>query len=589
MLIISWNVAGLSTTVQRIHETYGTSSNNTKTKTNDALEHFFELHQVDILCLQEHKIPYSQLSNRSEPHQCASAASNYESFWSKTTPGGMNGVVTYVRKKSSRRSTTPSADDETTINSTRLLVHANANPLKDPDLDGQGRCLQTTHGDDFVLFNVYVPCNGGHALADKMKFLYALEEAMDACHPKPVILVGDLNITHRGIDRFWLDRAVVVDDVIKEAKQSGDDQDQWKRDLATAWPRILQALETKEVVAVQTTNPTTGVKFQKYRVLCTVTMMDKTKEDEQQQQQSRTKKVYLGKHEAKEEHCLWRYNYTESTYICPRTGETKLSSRANTVSLGVLAELLSKLVGIKWDDTTLRHISNELLLSENAGVCPLNPPRQWLNEYVSKKRGMVDVFRNFYPDAQGRYTCWNQNTNRRYANEGARIDYMWVDPQLVSRVQKGDGLRCGGGDEAVDPLSEQAALSAATANGRFQPASYGGEGIAASPKHVLDTQFVGQPHTGMIYTPPSFSDHIGVSLVLDGTDSSSILDVSNDKETKRAQPHKAQRSIAAFLTAKRPPGQQQSVNNQKRVKLNGSNKKKKPNTILHHFGTNKKG
>ena len=163
MLIVSWNVAGLSTTVQRIHESY-------KHEGETAFEHFLKLHQVDILCLQEHKIPNSQLSNRSEPLRCASIE-GYESFWSKTTPGGMNGVVTYVK--------------------TGLTKSANATPLGSPDLDDQGRCIQTDHG-DFCLFNVYVPCNGGHSVSMKMKFLHALRRAMRACG-KPVVLGHPLN------------------------------------------------------------------------------------------------------------------------------------------------------------------------------------------------------------------------------------------------------------------------------------------------------------------------------------------------------------------------------------------------------------
>jgi len=187
-------------------------------------------------------------------------------------------------------------------------------------------------------------------------------------------------------------------------------------------------------------------------------------------------------------------------------------------------------------------------------------------------------------------------------------------------VQPGEGgLRCGiaaavaettasntegsGGNNpnTMDPLSEQAALCAATANGQFRPVSYGGEGIASAPKRVLDTQFSGTPHTGMVYTPPSFSDHIGVSVALQEQDKSgsnqhtSEVDesndahavvVSDDKETKRTQPHKTQRSIASFLTAKRPPEASTSTDNQKkRLKANSKNNvRRKPKTILHHFG-----
>jgi exodeoxyribonuclease III len=542
LVVMSWNVAGLSTTVHRIHEAY----KNEVEGGQDAFGYFLRRHQVDILCLQEHKIPSSQLSNRSEPFRCASVE-GYESFWSKTTRAGMNGVVTYARKGLTRSAT--------------------ATPLGSPDLDDQGRCIQTDHG-HFVLFNVYAPCNGGHSVRMKMKFLHALRRAMRACG-KPVVLVGDLNITHRGIDKYWKDRSILVDDII--AKQ---DNEPWKQDVVKAWPTILQTLKTMEVIEAETTNTLTGTKFQKYRLVCT--LPDK-------------RRIFLGKHESKPEYCEWQYNFNETWYTCPETGMEKLSCRANIVSLGTLTELLAKVCGIVWDEATQRHIANSI-----DGVCNDNPPRMWLNDLIEKDE-MVDVFRHFYPDAQGRFTCWNQFTNRRYENEGARIDYILVDKSLLSRVERGDSA-LHTPDPNLDFRSEEAALCAATANGAYRPVSFEGEGIASVSRAILDTQFK-SPHTGMIYTPPSFSDHIGISMILTGmgTQEESILLVTesnnNDtitKDTKRTQPHKMQRSIASFLTAKRPASTM-GVIPVKRLKGRttndtNNNYKTKPKTILHHFG-----
>jgi hypothetical protein len=178
---------------------------------------------------------------------------------------------------------------------------------------------------------------------------------------------------------------------------------------------------------------------------------------------------------------------------------------------------------------------------------------------------MVDAFRHFYPGARDRFTCWHQFTNRRYCNEGIRIDYTLVDRSLLQHVMRGpvQGLRCcdfppPAERSAVDPrrawqqdedyhLTEEAALAAATANGRFEPVSFEGGGIQEASREALDSQF-GAPHTGMIYTPPSFSDHIAISLLLDGgllrTDL--VLD-AKDSSTKKSQPHKLQTSIASFF------------------------------------------
>ena len=94
MLIVSWNVAGLKPALQKIHSDYGSSSSSVaaaasssssiKSKSEigasakkkdsiDPFANYIRLHgDVDILCLQEHKIPLTQLSSRSEPHRCSS-------------------------------------------------------------------------------------------------------------------------------------------------------------------------------------------------------------------------------------------------------------------------------------------------------------------------------------------------------------------------------------------------------------------------------------------------------------------------------------------------------------------------------------
>jgi hypothetical protein len=76
------------------------------------------------------------------------------------------------------------------------------------------------------------------------------------------------------------------------------------------------------------------------------------------------------------------------------------------------------------------------------------------------------------------------------------------------------------GDERSGPPAQtfvDPALMAATACGLFESGSYAGGGIAPATRRALDTQFVGVPHTGMVYTPPGYSDHIAVSLTEDGS------------------------------------------------------------------------
>jgi exonuclease III len=558
-------VAGLSTTAQRIHETYhaeaasSMSMEMTKpssfTQKTSSLAYYMNRHQIDIFCLQEHKISLSQLSHRSEPVRCSSP-DGYESFWSPTTPTGMNGVVTYARKG--------------------LTISATARPFtgEDDELNDQGRCIMTDHG-EFCLFNVYAPCNGGHSVEDKMRFLHALRRAMKDCK-KPVILVGDLNITHRGIDKYWKDRTDVIEDILDNTCTNTDEI--WKQEVVKAWPRILSALQTQKVVPTETTNPITGAKYSRYRLLCTLP-------DTQQ-------KIYLGKHESKPEYCQWSLHLMETTYVCPETGITKLSSKANTLSLSTLAELMAKIAGIVWDEQTLRTIADSI-----DGVCLQNPPRRWLDT-ITEEDNMIDVFRYLYPTARGRYTCWNQNTNRRYENEGCRIDYILISKSLVSRLDNNDDdvektnpiSKLWSPNPAHDPLSEEAALSAATANGAYRPVSFEGGGIVDVEKPVLELQFR-LPHTGMIYTPPSFSDHIAVSVVLKMESSNwGNQTLQNDRNTKRTQPHKSQLSISSFLqtgikrTIETTTTTTPTVDNpKKKIQKGKTLSTEKANTILHHF------
>ena len=162
----------------------------------------------------------------------------------------------------------------------------------------------------------------------------------------------------------------------------------------------------------------------------------------------------------------------------------------------------------------------------------------------------------------------------------------------MNHVEKSDGqnLRCGNKSHN-NPLGEDAALDAATANGLFVGGTYAGGGIALPTQCALDTQF-GPPHTGMIYTPPSYSDHIAVSLLMNDNFSDFLGQMTLDEKdlaTKKSQPHKKQRSIAAFLCAPAAKGDgaansSRSVLEKKRSNLSASTAPKKK-TLNSYFGS----
>lgn len=555
MLIFSWNVAGLSTTVQRIHDNYPLNEEEKKLKC--PLGAYFERHHADIVCLQEHKIPKEQLSNRSEPKH-ASHVTGYESFWSccvDSKKKGLNGVVTYAKK-----GTVQSAD---------------ACPLGIEHLDRQGRCVLTDHG-GFCLWNVYVPASG-NGYKVKMEFLNALRNAMQQKRKdtnKPQVLVGDLNISHTKLDIPWKERIVRVDAILTEAQQESS-LSRWKMDVARHWQNIRAVMATAKAIKTKTTNTITKQQFEKYRLA--VTLNDGSQ-------------VFLGKHELTEEYCFHEFDLDGHSYEDASTSEIVVAREANTVSINILAELMSKIALVHWSETEQKEIA-----MSDGDVCRLSPSRKWLNS-ILEEDGMVDPLRHFYPTAEGRFTCWNQFTNQRYVNYGVRIDYTLVDKSLLALISKGNvsSLRCGGDCSDEDPLSESAALKAATAGGKFEPVSFEGGGIMDVSQKVLDTQF-GLPHTGMIYTPPSFSDHIAVTLLLEqdellltSKNGNPLTLMENDSKTRKAQPHKKQKTIASFFTAgltSKPI----ETNEQKRTTTRCSvspNKRQKPisrNSLLSHF------
>jgi len=165
---------------------------------------------------------------------------------------------------------------------------------------------------------------------------------------------------------------------------------------------------------------------------------------------------------------------------------------------------------------------------------------EWLRSIIDED-GLVDTFATLRPNAEARYTCWNQYKNGRYINDGRRIDYILLDRRIFdSSALTGPAL--------VESEDEAGALRAATSNGRWLAAPWSGSSeLQEVPQPTHDTQFV-PPHTGIIYTPPQASDHVAVSLLLRGdTVPAQSLDLD---ATTRACSFRPQRSIASYFGEK---------------------------------------
>jgi hypothetical protein len=62
--------------------------------------------------------------------------------------------------------------------------------------------------------------------------------------------------------------------------------------------------------------------------------------------------------------------------------------------------------------------------------------RQWLRTFVKEEKLLLDSFREIHPEATQAYTAWNTYLNSRPANQGCRIDYILLSPDLGPPILK---------------------------------------------------------------------------------------------------------------------------------------------------------
>ncbi|CAK9117209.1 unnamed protein product [Durusdinium trenchii] len=507
--LISWNVAGLKPTLDQLRR-FGFAN-------------FFRRHRVDILCLQEVKLNSKALATAGRQYE----VDGYDSFWAcndgcGNQRQGLNGVCTFVRRG--------------------LTLSADNSPLGCPDLDGEGRCLLTDHG-SFVLFNAYVPnAAGGPRLPFKLRWLRALKHAMwrERSKGKAVILAGDLNMKHRVLDTHWSCVSVRPEHFKIEESDALPDISK----IAALWPDLVSAFKGKTISQIETRNSRNGQTFQKWGVWAKpLTDADAP--------------VRLGppiEHQGMAEFSFWMdgLHVEEDGQIVTRPTSTSYVLREKgEISIGELLEGMKKLAGVDISTAARDWLMQRSTPSSAEAV------RLWLEDVLAG--GMVDSFAEFYPKAQGRFTCWDQYRNRRHENEGSRIDYILVDETFFKRhASPGAGLDSRG----LDADSPTAALAAATYDGLSQPSPFIGGGVPPLEEDEYIAQFRADkegPSTGIIYTPQQLSDHVAVSLLLRKVALPSAT-LSRNAATQRCQPHLSSKRITDFFSRKdTPPLKRQAV------------------------------
>jgi exonuclease III len=520
MLLINWNVAAWATTIALINQHYG------------SLGAWMKRHGCDILTLQEVKLSTTKVAD--EPNACGAREAGLESAWSLYRPASVPASEPAQRKRAG------SWNGVATFTLSGLLACADADPLGVADLDCEGRCLCTDHG-AFSLFNVYVPT--GSDLPLKLRFLRALRRAMAvkrASTARPVVLVGDLNLAMRAADVPWRERLVSLSRALGEdgAQPYADLPALLAAKLQRLGPSVRAVLATLELVSVPGRDEGKVGQYTRPHESWRATWRPP----------DGGRAVTLGKPHDDEGSARKRWAMISQDVVMPDPEDPAaphlLLWKAGHLSVYHLQEVLVKAVGQPFSDEEARALA--------AHGESYSPPclRDWASSLIQED-GMVDSFAEMHPNAQERFTCWQQHTNTRYDNGGIRIDYMFVDAALAGRIQRGAPLPKGSwpGDENA----AEAAASAATAGGRWQPAPYDGSGMADAPLSVFDTQFE-PPATGIRYMPPRYSDHTATSLLLADVDEEATpLTLRLDATTLKACPHRQSRTITSFF-APRPPG-----------------------------------
>jgi len=196
---------------------------------------------------------------------------------------------------------------------------------------------------------------------------------------------------------------------------------------------------------------------------------------------------------------------------------------------------------------------------------------EWLKDLVSGS--WVDVFAEVHGAAADRFTCWSQQTNMRYSNSGARLDYAIIDRRSWEEgwVVRSSSELLPGGSEDCSASQAQAALNAATHFGQWHASATKGNArgdglsLQRDDMRLNDSQFPKQRHTGLIYTPPAYSDHIPVCILLDSKACAALEGGAGDAadpgtprqalctstETRTCQPWLKQQSISSFFGAKK--------------------------------------
>ena len=510
MHVVSWNVAGLRTTYERLKSRFG------------GLRGLMDALKADVLCLQEVKLSEEQLTY-GDYEQRSDAL---DMFFCVSKKSGANGVATIARKGLTARATR-------TLDSG---MH-----------DATGRFLQTEHG-AFTLINLYVNNDGpdGANVGQKMDFLLRVRQRVRALRAegRRVIVAGDLNLKLRGRDARADNRSVAIEQLRASPVAAGEPElvARIRAELASEERWRLFCEKLKGVTANEVRNKYVHRLDGKVLAMeaCEVPLVDMFK------MEGSTAKVVDASLLCEE----------DKLAIDARSGEW-IARTAKSLPLQALVAGVAAV--FEWPETAaqlqkqVRDMGDWSCEWISAGrVCS-----SVFAQNLLKHDALVDSFALFHGEAKDRFTCWDQSRNQRYTNEGGRLDYILVDaalPVMAGPVSLYGCEQCGKQGSLAcrcAVTSRESALLAAVAFGMWRPAPIDGSGISEGSEAAY-ASMVRPPHTGIVYTPPDWSDHVAVSALLQTNDAETKLQLQSDAATRECQPHTKQKKIVDLFARAAP-------------------------------------
>ncbi|CAE8688800.1 unnamed protein product [Polarella glacialis] len=183
-----------------------------------------------------------------------------------------------------------------------------------------------------------------------------------------------------------------------------------------------------------------------------------------------------------------------------------------------------------------------------------------LKSWVGPQGDFLDTFVACHGDAVDRFTFWSQQANLRYSNCGSRLDYVLCEKDAAQELVATVTAELIGGTDHVGAESAEAAQNAATNFASWHGAhtlqkdvmldKAGGLSLQQDDMRLNNSQFR-SPHTGILYTPPKYSDHVPVCACFVGRSSGfakGSLTIT-EEQTRRSTPWVAQASISSFFGA----------------------------------------